>query len=204
MTAQRARPSIRIAKLLMSALALLALWLMWPTTLGGDVAYIQVNGHSMDGTYRSGDLVVVRAQSHYAVGDIIAYRIPKGDFAAGAKVIHRIIGGNGIKGFITQGDNKPSPDDWHPKNADVVGHAWLHVAGVGTWFSRLAAPLPLGALCAGLTMVTMLFPRRDPKHIPRRATPLRLQTTPLTAAQNPSVPSPRNSPGQPTREPAKR
>jgi signal peptidase len=181
-SSQRSHRSIRVAKLLALLASVLGMWLLWPTTLGGDVAYVRVSGHSMDGTYRSGDLVIVRKQSHYAVGDIVAYRIPKDDFAAGAQVIHRIIGGNGIKGFITQGDNKPAPDDWHPKNADVVGHAWMHIAGAGTWFSKLAAPLPLGALCAGLTVVTMLFPRR----LTKRPTAQRLQTTPLTAARNPS------------------
>ena len=33
---------------------------MWPQSLGGSVAYIKVQGHSMDGTYKSGDLIVVR------------------------------------------------------------------------------------------------------------------------------------------------
>jgi signal peptidase len=195
------RPTIRITKVLMALVSLGFLLLLWPTTLGGDVAYVQVSGHSMDGTYRSGDLVIVRAQGHYTVGDIVAYRIPKAEFAAGAQVIHRIVGGNGAKGFTTQGDNKKSPDDWHPKNADVIGRAWVHVAGAGTWFSKFAQPLPLGALCAGLTVVTMLFPtRRNGKPVPRQ----RLNTLPLTAQRNPSVRSRQSFLYRPSHRHAKR
>jgi signal peptidase len=151
----------KVVQLLLTVLTLIGLWLAWPQSLGGDVAYARVSGHSMDGTYRTGDLVIVTKQSHYSVGDIVDYRIPKGEFGAGAQVIHRIIGGNGRTGFITQGDNRTQPDDWHPRTADVVGHAWIRLPGIGVWFSRLATPLPLGALCAGLTMLMMLLPRRQ-------------------------------------------
>src|SRR3954462_8726752 len=126
-------------------------WLIWPQSLGGSVAYVDVNGHSMDGTYRTGDLVVVRRHAHYAVGDIVAYRIPSGEFGAGAQVIHRIIGGNSATGFTTQGDNKPLPDPWHPKTTDIVGRPWLHLAGAGTKVAALSRPIPLGLFCAVLT-----------------------------------------------------
>ena len=155
------RTLIRATKVLPLLLVAVMMWMIWPQSLGGDVAYARVNGHSMDGTYRNGDLIVVRAESHYSVGDIIDYRIPKDEFGAGAQVIHRIIGGNGTDGFITKGDNRTRPDDWHPRTADVVGHARLRLAGMGIWLTNLSAPLPLGLLCAGLTVVTMLLPKRD-------------------------------------------
>ena len=134
------------------------LYVSWPQSLGGSVAYVQVSGHSMDGTYKSGDLVIVRRQSHYSVGDIVAYKIPKGEFGAGAQVIHRIIGGNGTIGFVTKGDNRKVKDDWHPRTSDVVGHAWLRVQGAGVWMARLAQPLPMGVLCGGLTLFVMVLP----------------------------------------------
>jgi len=43
--------------------------------------------------YHTGDLVLVERQSSYHVGQLISYRVPKGDPMAGAEVIHRIIGG---------------------------------------------------------------------------------------------------------------
>jgi signal peptidase len=132
----------------------------WPQSLGGPIAYVKVQGHSMDGTYQTGDLIVVRKQDHYSAGEIITYRIPKGEFGAGAQVIHRIIGGNGSTGFITKGDNKKFADDWHPRTSDVVGRSWIRVPGAGVWFSRLSQPLPMGVIVGGLTVFVMVLPRR--------------------------------------------
>jgi signal peptidase I len=114
----------------------------------------------MDGTYVSGDLIVVRKHHHYAVGDIITYRIPKGDFGAGAQVIHRIVGGNGTAGFVTKGDNRKSIDDWHPRNSDVIGQSWVRLPGAGVWFSRISQPLPMGVIVGGLTVFVMVLPKK--------------------------------------------
>jgi signal peptidase I len=150
-----------------------ALFLVWPQSLGGSVAYIKVQGHSMDGTYQTGDLIVVRKQSHYAVGEIITYRIPKGQFGAGAQVIHRIIGGNGNTGFITQGDNKKFPDDWHPHDSDVVGRSWIRLPGAGVWFSRLSQPLPLGVIVGGLTVFVLVLPKKSYGMVAKEIAPKR-------------------------------
>ena len=93
----------RILSLLAWVLVAAALFVSWPQSMGGDVAYVQVQGHSMDGTYKSGDLIVVRRHDHYSVGDIVTYRIPKGQFGAGAQVIHRIVGGDWDHGIRDQG-----------------------------------------------------------------------------------------------------
>lgn len=126
-------------------LALLGAWFvtLGPTAFGGPAAYIEVQGHSMDGTYATGDLVVTREQDTYAVGQIVAFR------AQGGQVIHRITGGDGERGYTLQGDNNPDPDPWHPTDADVVGAAWLHLPGKAhllrlpgePWFAGLAAGL---------------------------------------------------------------
>src|SRR3954453_7427973 len=156
----RARPLAAAGNAVLLAVLAGALWFIWPQSLHGSVAYIGVDGHSMDGTYVNGDLVVVRQQSHYAVGDIVTYKIPKNEFGAGANVIHRITGGNGTTGFTTQGDNKPLPDPWHPRTGDIVGKSALRIPGGSHAFLLLASPMPLGALCAGLTVAVMLLPRR--------------------------------------------
>jgi signal peptidase I len=154
-----------VAHVLATAAVLALLWLVWPQSMHGAVAYVGVDGHSMDGTYADGDLIAVRAQSSYAVGDIVTYRIPKGEFGAGANVIHRIIGGNGETGFTTQGDNKPLPDPWHPRTGDVLGKSALRIPGGARYFLALAQPVPLGGLCAGLTVFVMLLPGKSkPRH----------------------------------------
>jgi signal peptidase len=144
--------------LLVGALALVAL--LWPQSLGGSVAYVRVDGHSMDPTFHTGDLAVVRRQSSYAIGDPVAYRIPEGEFGAGALVIHRLIGGNGTAGFVTQGDNKTIKDDWHPRTADIVGRVRYNLPGAGTTAAELTKPVYLGALVGGLTVLVMVFPSR--------------------------------------------
>ncbi|MBV9097874.1 MAG: signal peptidase I [Frankiaceae bacterium] len=144
--------------LLIAALGLLAM--MWPQSLGGDVAYVRVDGHSMDPTLHLGDLAVVRHQSSYRVGDAVAYRIPKGEFGTGAMVIHRLVGGNGTTGYVTRGDNKTINDEWHPKTADIVGKVRYDVPGFGTDMAALTKPMNLGGLVAALTVAMMLLPSR--------------------------------------------
>ena len=56
-------------------LAFLGLWFftLAPTAFGGPAGYIEVSGHSMDGTYKTGDLILTRSHDTYAKGDIIVY-----------------------------------------------------------------------------------------------------------------------------------
>ena len=145
------------------ALLLAGLFVIWPQSLGGQVAYVKVDGHSMDPTYHTGDLAVVRRQSAYAVGDPVAYRIPKGEFGAGAIVIHRLIGGDGVKGYVTRGDNRNMDDPWHPRTKDIVGRVRYDVAGLGTRVATLSKPVYLGGLVAALTVAVMLFPSGEPE-----------------------------------------
>ena len=98
-----------------------------PQSLGGRAAYVLVSGKSMLPRYHTGDLVLVERQSSYHVGELIAYRVPKGDPMAGAQVIHRIVGGNAKQGFIVQGDNRTAPDVWHPKPGDIVAACFVFV-----------------------------------------------------------------------------
>jgi signal peptidase I len=142
--------------LLIGTLGLLAMF--WPQSLGGQVAYVRVDGHSMDPALHLGDLAIVRHQSSYRVGDAVAYRIPKGEFGAGAMVIHRLIGGNGTTGYVTKGDNKNLPDEWHPTTADIAGRVRYDIPGAGTKLAALTKPMYLGGLVAALTVAVMVFP----------------------------------------------
>lgn len=136
-------------------------FLFWPQTLGGKASYVKVDGHSMDPTYHMGDLAIVRKQSSYNVGDPVAYRIPKGEFGAGAMVIHRLIGGDGVHGFVTKGDNRNIADEWHPRTADVVGRVVYDVPAMGNKLGELTRPVNLGGFVAALTVLVMLWPKRE-------------------------------------------
>jgi signal peptidase I len=137
-------------------LVLLGIWFVTvaPTAIGGPAAYIEVSGHSMDGTYLTGDLVVTRAQDSYAKGDIVAFE------ASGGQVIHRIIGGNGTEGYTLQGDNNPDPDPWHPTDAEVVGTEWIHLPGKA-WLLHLPRNPTFAGVTAGvLTLLVLLWDER--------------------------------------------
>ena len=144
-------------------LALVALvWVLGlrPTSLGGGTTYVAVRGSSMQPTYATGDLVIVRTADAYGVGDVVAYRVPDGELGEGRIVIHRIIGGDS-NGFSLQGDNNDSPDPWLPSTADVVGRAWIAVPNLGRVLAYLHQPAVLAALAAA--GVVMLLIARAPR-----------------------------------------
>ena len=137
---------------LLTVVLVAAWWLMLgPTAVGGPASYIAVQGHSMDGTYATGDLIVLQERNTYQVGDIVAFR------AAGGQVIHRIIGGNGTDGYVMQGDNNPDIDPWHPTDEDVLGVAIIRLAGSAHYLDLPSEPWFAG-LTAGLLTLLFLVP----------------------------------------------
>jgi signal peptidase len=147
------RPRLPYAKtvaLVAAQLALVAalLWFCLPQRLGGRAAWVVVSGTSMLPHLHTGDLVLVERQSSYHLGEVVAYRVPKGQAGAGYTVIHRIIGGNGKTGWRMKGDNRTAPDLWYPKDSDVVGLKLLRIPHA--WFVLRLLHMPiLLALFAG-------------------------------------------------------
>ena len=116
----------KIAQLAATAVAAVLLWLfVWPSVWGGSMTYITVSGPSMEPLYSTGDFVAAREQDSYELGDIVVFRAEDGN------VIHRIVGGDGESGYVTQGDNNPEIDQWTPTDDEVLGEAVLHVPGAG-------------------------------------------------------------------------
>lgn len=130
----------------------------WPASLGGWTSYVIVHGLSMNPTYRSGDLVVVREERTYHVGDVIAYKIPKPSPIAGHIVIHRVKEVT-PRGILTQGDNRTTEDEWYLHHDDIVGTARLHIpmpGGEAFW-----GYVPWGfCLLIGLGVMWMMWPGR--------------------------------------------
>lgn len=127
---------------------LLGAWFLFlrPGSLGGPADYVMVAGVSMEPTLKSGDLAITHSQETYRPGDVVAYRIPEDDFAAGAMVIHRITGGSAQGGYILQGDNSAAADLWRPKVEDIEGRLWLRIAGGARVVRSLRSPFVAASL----------------------------------------------------------
>lgn len=135
--------------------AMVGVFVLWfvlfrPVAIGGPASYEVVAGVSMEPGLEPGDLVIAQSQSAYGPGDVIVFHVPTDAGTQGPLVIHRIVSGDATSGFIVKGDNKPAPDSWHPKAADIVGQTWIRIVGGGNWLLLLRRPTVLGALAAGL------------------------------------------------------
>lgn len=152
--------SIPVRRLLgvLAVVAVLATWWTWfrPPVLGGSTTLVTVSGTSMEPGMRTGDLAVVRATGDYAVGDVVAFRIPQEDGTRGSTVIHRIVAGDADTGFVLQGDNNDFRDPWQLRPADITGERMLHLPGAGRMIAELRDPVTGGALCAALTVFLVL------------------------------------------------
>ncbi len=140
----------------LSVVAVLVLgWVLWPSSLGGCTTLTIVAGESMEPTYVTGDLVVSRCGSP-EVGDVVVYRPPGiGD----ARVIHRVVDGDGTTGWVLQGDNNDFLDPWTPTDEDVLGRAVLHVPWVGRFAAVLLSPLTWVSLLV-VALAVVVWPGR--------------------------------------------
>jgi signal peptidase I len=133
-----------------------------PVAWGGPAGYSIVAGVSMQPTLQPGDLVLTSAQADYAIGDLIAYHVPQGAAAAGSVVVHRIIGGDPVSGFVVKGDNNGTPDPWYPKARDVVGRMWASVPGVGRVLLSFRTPLVLAMTVGAVAGLWWYFSSGSP------------------------------------------
>lgn len=143
--------------------------LLRPQFLGGPAGYILVSGRSMEPNVHEGSLVVAITQSEYRVGDVVAYRIPAGEPAAGLLVIHRIVGGSPDTGFLMRGDNASGADIWRPRPVDIVGRAQVIVPGAATALLFVRSPIVAASVAAALAVYLVLglwAPRREMGGVP--------------------------------------
>jgi len=158
------------AWLLVAVVVLLA----WPVQLGGHFGLVVVSGHSMDGTYRSGDLLMTWRHRTYEVGDVAVYRIPGDGAGHGMRVVHRIVGRSG-DGYVLQGDNRTTIDQWNPTDADVVGRPFARVPSGGLALRLLFNPLALALVCGVCVFLLVAKPAKadEPATAPAESTPQR-------------------------------
>ena len=153
---------------------LIALVVLWPAQFGGFTGLTVVNGHSMEPTYHTGDLVVTLRLPSYHFGDIISFKVPDGQPGAGGRVIHRIFNADQVNGqtvYTTKGDNNPSVDPWHPGNADVLGKALFSIPSIGSVLGGASNPIVVGLVAGGLVTLLMWRIGSAPKKRRHRGAP---------------------------------
>jgi len=159
-TIARHRARRLLGDILVFGLIGIILFFTWPVRFGGDATFVVVHGHSMDPTFRSGDLVLVRSASEYQVGDIAAYHIPKGQAGAGSGVIHRIVRREGDR-YVFKGDNRATADQWRPRASDIIGRLTVRLPLPGETFWAM---LPWAwCLAVGGVVTWMLWPQSSPR-----------------------------------------
>ncbi|HEY2209816.1 MAG TPA: signal peptidase I [Gaiellaceae bacterium] len=157
---------VRMGALIAAQLALVAalLWFCLPQALGGRAGWVLVSGTSMLPRLHTGDLVLVEHRASYHVGQVVAYRVPKGQAGAGHVVIHRIVGGNSRTGWKMRGDNRTAPDLWYPTNHDVIGSTVLRIPDAWAVLRVLRMPVLLGLFAAFGAFFLIAFGRdREPE-----------------------------------------
>ena len=126
-------------------------WLLWPASYGGATTLVVVSGSSMEPTYHTGDVLLMR-ETQPEVGDVIAFRVP-GD---NGEIVHRVVERRADGTLLTQGDNRDTPDLPLPTDADVVGVSVL-LLPQGWWvLAVLTSPLVLGVGAAAIILARSL------------------------------------------------
>jgi signal peptidase I len=143
----------RRSAVLAAAVALLVLggWVLFaPAVIGGSSTYVTVVGDSMLPKLHPGDLAIVRSQSGYRVGDVVAYKSP----ALGELVLHRIVAIS-AGSFSFRGDHNTFVDPVRTPASAIAGKLWMRVPTGGTVLAGFASPRGAALLLTLLALSLM-------------------------------------------------
>ena len=126
-------------------------WYVAPPPLGGSTTVVTVDGTSMLPKLRVTDLVALRPQHTYRVGDVVGYR----SGLIHRVVLHRIVAIHDGR-YVFKGDNNSFIDPDRPTRAQLVGRLWLHVPSAGRLVSQLHRPPVAAALAVLLVLAAGL------------------------------------------------
>jgi signal peptidase len=171
---------------------------LWPHQWGGSTSLTIVSGHSMDGTFATGDLVIGR-EGPVEVGDVIVFR-PQG---LDGHVVHRVVGGDAESGWVTRGDNNDWDDPFRPTSDDVIGVVHWRVPQM--WVLVKLATSPLAIVAYALVVAgVFLWPSRRTAAGPDDADPAADEVDPDGTVPDAADPAahPDDATPRPTRAPA--
>lgn len=122
-------------------------WYVAPPPLGGSTTVVTVDGTSMLPKLRVTDLVALRPQHTYRVGDVVGYR----SGLIHRVVLHRIVAIHDGR-YVFKGDNNSFVDPDRPTRSQLVGRLWIHIPTAG----RLVQQLHRAPVAAALAVLLVL------------------------------------------------
>ena len=161
----RSARAIRLVRrfAILAVLALVALWgQLLPQQLGGAMSYAITQGTSMLPRYHAGDLVILRREPSYRVGEVAAFHNQQ----LHVIVLHRIVAIRG-RHYVFKGDHNSWVTTYEPTNSQIVGAEWLHLPGAGHVILDLRIPVIAAALL-GLLWLYSFWPRSSTRRQRRR------------------------------------
>ena len=166
-----ANSSVRkLATIALGLTVLVCLWFYFaPVALGGSTTYVVTDGISMEPRFHTGDLALVRSQSSYHVGEIVAYQsksLPHGRAAPD----HRPLTAPATCSRATTTTSWISNT---PQASQLIGALWLHIPGAGATLESFRSPALIGGLVALGTLLFAggVFTRRRRRRLDRCALP---------------------------------
>lgn len=108
---------------------------------------------SMEPTIMTNELIVVKAQKDYEVGDVVVYQTGR------ILVVHRIVGLEG-ESVTTRGDAN-NTDDAPIEQAHIKGKVIAHIPNVGTAVRIIKTPWATALLIAGAVLSVELPYRKE-------------------------------------------
>lgn len=125
-------------------IASIGLWAAFaPPQIGGSATYVSTYGTSMEPRLHKGDLVLVRPESDYHVGQVVAYN----SNTLHTVVLHRIVDRDGDR-YVLKGDNNTWLDTDRPVRSQLIGSMRMVLPGGGDKLELLHSPAGMGVASA--------------------------------------------------------
>ena len=157
------RPHLLLRLVTSAAIALVVLiGGLLPQQLGGRMSYVITNGSSMLPHFHAGDLVIVRREPTYRVGEVAAFHNQQ----LHVIVLHRIVAIRGNR-YVFKGDNNSFVTTYEPTKSQIVGAEWLHVPGGGRIIIDLRTPV-IAAFLLGALWLFSFWPTSRSRRMRRR------------------------------------
>lgn len=145
----------QLASAAVTVLLVLGAWVfLTPPQVGGATTYVVVSGTSMLPHFHAGDLVLLRKEPTYRVGEVAGYHSD-----LGVVVMHRIVAEHDGH-FVFKGDNNNFVDTYEPTKAQIVGAEWVHASGAGRFLAGLRNPIVSASLLGTIWIVSFSAERR--------------------------------------------